>query len=62
LEAGWPVVVEAELAFAATIIQWLNVEFVTGVPLTLTTALPGIPPPHAVSVTPVSKTAPSAAS
>ncbi len=52
---------EAVLELAATLIQWLNVSVVIGVPLTLTTALPGMPLlPHAVSATPVSKTAPSA--
>jgi hypothetical protein len=57
-----PVVEEAELALAATVIQWLNVETVIGVPLTLATALPGTPLlPHAVSTNPVSETAPSAA-
>jgi hypothetical protein len=54
-------VLAAALEPAATIIQWLKVLVVIGLPFTLTTALPGMPPPHATSVTPTSKTALSAA-
>jgi hypothetical protein len=49
-----------ELELAATASQWLKVLVVMGVPLMLTTALPGMPPPHAASVRPMSTMALSA--
>ena len=45
---------------AATVIQCPNVVLVIGVPPTLTTALPGMPPPQAAKPTTANKTAPSA--
>ena len=53
-------VVAPVLLEAATLIQCSNVAFVIGVPPTCTTALPGMPPPHAERASDAKKTAPSA--
>jgi hypothetical protein len=53
-------VVVPALLEAATDSQCSNVTFVIGVLPTCTTALPGMPPPHAVRASETKKTAPSA--
>jgi hypothetical protein len=49
----------AEEEIAATLSQWLKVVFVSGLPSTVSTALPGMPP-HEASATRANKTAQSA--